>query len=244
MRNIKITVEYEGTNYSGWQRQKNTRTVQEVIEDAILKITGEKTALHGSGRTDAGVHAIGQAANFRTESDIDTETLRKAFNSFLPPDIAVKSAEQVADDFHCRVSAKRKTYVYKILNSPFPSALSRNFRWFVPQPLNTVAMQTACSLVVGKKDFSVFAHADAKVKTTVRTVFRAELVRAGDSVTFTIEADGFLKRMVRLITGTLVQVGKEKLSVEGFEEIVKNGEKTPNVVAAPAQGLFLVRVEY
>lgn len=244
MRNIKITVEYDGANYSGWQRQKDATTVQEKIEEAIFKITGEKTALHGSGRTDAGVHAIGQTANFRTESGIDIKIFPKAFNSVLPEDITVKSAEEADEDFHSRASAKKKTYFYKILNRPFPSPLNRKTCWFIPGDLDTERMKAACPLLVGERDFAVFAHSNANVKTTVRRVFKAEIGKDGDFIIFTIQANGFLKRMVRLIVGTLVQVGGGKLKIGDFEKIIKSGKKTPKVVAAPPQGLFLESVEY
>lgn len=244
MRNIRITVEYDGTNYGGWQRQKNAATVQGEIEDAVFRITGEKTALHGSGRTDAGVHAIGQTANFRTESGFSAEKFRKALNSLLPDDITVTSAEEADAGFHSRASAKKKTYFYRILNRPSPSALNRKTSWFIPRNLDADSMNAACAFLVGRRDFSVFAHADAGVKTAVRTVFRAEAARDGDFIVFTIEADGFLKRMVRLIVGTLVRVGAGKLGVRDFGKILESGEKTPDVTAAPARGLFLKNVEY
>ncbi len=245
MRNIKITVEYEGANYSGWQRQKNSEnTIQEKIENSLLKITGEKTAVHGSGRTDAGVHAIGQVANFLTASSMKTDKLRKALNSELPRDITVISAGEVPEDFHSRVSSKKKTYFYRILNRPSPPALERRTCWFIPDKLDKYSMSAVCPFIVGEHDFAVFANADAKVKTTVRTVFSAEIKTGGDFIIFSIEADGFLKRMVRLIVGTIVRVGKGRLSVEGFGEIIKTGEKTRDVIAAPPQGLFLEKVDY
>jgi len=245
LRNIKITVEYEGTNYSGWQRQKNSEnTIQEKIEDSLLKITGEKTVVHGSGRTDAGVHAIGQVANFLTGSKMDTEKFRKALNSELPQDITVKYVEEAPQSFHSRVSSKKKTYFYRIFNRPFPPALDRKTCWFIADKLDTDSMSAACAFIVGKHDFAMFANADAKVKTTVRTVFSTEIKPDSEFIIFKISADGFLKRMVRLITGTLVRVGKGRLSVEGFEEIIKTGEKTRDVTAAPPQGLFLEKVYY
>ncbi|WP_462137491.1 tRNA pseudouridine(38-40) synthase TruA [Candidatus Mycalebacterium sp.] len=245
MRNIKITVEYEGTDYSGWQRQKNSgETIQEKIENALLKITNEKISVAGSGRTDAGVHAIGQVANFLTSSKMSEEKLCKALNSVLPRDITVKSLEEAPAGFHSRVCSKKKTYFYKILNRAAPPALDRKTCWYIPQKLDVNSMNAACACLAGKHDFAVFANADAKVKTTVRTVFSANIKRDGDFIIFTISADGFLKRMVRLIVGTLVRVGKETLTVKGFGEILKTGEKTRDVIAAPPQGLFLDNVEY
>lgn len=245
MRNIKITVEYEGSNYSGWQRQKNSRdTIQEKIENALWEITGEKISVAGSGRTDAGVHAIGQVANFHTSSRMSGEKLCRALNSVLPRDISVKSLEEVPADFHSRISSKKKTYFYRILNRAAPPALDRKTCWFISRELDTDSMSAACRLIEGKHDFAVFANVDAKVKTTVRTVFSAKIKRDGDFIIFTVSADGFLKRMVRLIVGTLVRVGKGNLSVKGLEEIMKKGEKTRDVIAAPPQGLFLEKVEY
>lgn len=238
-------MEYEGTAYNGWQRQtKSEVTIQEKIEESILKTTGEKIAIHGSGRTDAGVHAIAQTANFLTGTEMDTETLCKALNSFLPEDISVSRVEEMPSGFHSRASLIKKTYIYKILNRPSPSALERKTCWFIPQPLDADAMRDACGFVVGEHDFAVFAHADSKVRTTVRTVFSATLKNSGDFLIFSIEANGFLKRMVRLIVGTLVRVGRGKLSAKGFEEIMKTGVKTVDVVSAPPQGLFLEKVEY
>ncbi len=244
MRNIKITVEYEGTRYSGWQRQKNAETVQEKIEDAVFKITGEKNALNGSGRTDAGVHALAQTANFHTECRMKTETILKALNSFLPEDISVKTAEEVSAGFHSRISSKKKTYLYRILNGASRSALNRKTCWFITEPLDTESMSDATRFIVGKHNFAAFALADTKVRTTVRTVFEAGVKRDGDFIVFSIEADGFLKRMVRLIVGTLVRVGKGKLNTAGFEKILKSGKKTADVTAAPARGLFLEKVDY
>ncbi|QMU55986.1 MAG: tRNA pseudouridine(38-40) synthase TruA [Candidatus Mycalebacterium zealandia] len=245
MKNIKIIVEYEGTNYSGWQRQKNSyETIQEKIENALLKITNEKTSVAGSGRTDAGVHAIGQVANFLTSSTMSEEKLCKALNSVLPRDITVKSLEEVSAGFHPRVCSKKKTYFYKILNRAAPPALDRKTCWYIPQQLDVDLMNAACACLTGKHDFAVFANADASVKTTVRTIFSANIKRDGDFIIFTVSSDGFLKRMVRLIVGTLVRVGRKTLTVRGFEKILKSGEKTRDVVAAPPQGLFLENVEY
>lgn len=245
MRNIKIIVEYDGANYSGWQRQGGgIKTVQGEIEEAVFKITGEKPPVHGSGRTDAGVHALGQAANFLIWSRISTERLRNALNDKLPADIAVKSADEVPAGFHARRSAKRKTYFYKILNRPARPVIERKTCWFIPYKLDIDSMRAACLCITGEHDFKVFCLSDVSVKTTVRTVFSATMKRDGEFIFFFIEANGFLKRMVRMLVGTLLRVGRGRLSPEGFERILKTGEKTRDVSAAPPRGLFLEKVLY
>lgn len=246
MRNIKITVEYDGTDYSGWQRQANgpRATIQQKLEEAILKVTGAHSAVHGSGRTDAGVHALGQVANFSTSSVMKSDTLLKALNSELPEDIAVKSADDAPPEFHARVSAKKKTYFYRILNRPSRAAVERKTCWFIPARLDVKAMKAACELIPGEHDFKAFCHADTKTRNTVRTVFSATLKRRGGFIVFFIEADGFLKRMVRLMVGTLVSVGRGKTDPDEFGRILKTGEKTGDVTAAPPQGLFLEKVIY
>lgn len=246
MKNIKIVVEYDGTNYHGWQSQaKGLSTVQSTLEEVLEKITGEKTRVTGSGRTDSGVHALGQAANFFTETGLDAKTLKKALNSALPRDISVVSASKVPDGFHAQFSSKSKIYEYRIFNRTYPPALLKNRVWHIPKKLDVESMKVAAEFLSGTHDFSAFAAADIKVKTTVRTVLRASLRRnRGGTILFEIEADGFLKRMVRMITGTLAEVGKKKLSPTDFGRILETGRKTKNVVSAPPQGLFLKKVIY
>ncbi len=244
MRNIKLTIEYDGTEYVGWQRQPSGRTVQAEIERALESMTGERTVVNGSGRTDSGVHALGQTASFRTESSLSLLQIERGLNSLLPPDIAILRAEEVDPAFHAQHSAKRKTYVYKILNRPERSAMLRERAWHVYPELDTRAMKEAARALVGEHDFKAFAHAGITVRSTVRTVFRAEVAEKGDFITFTIEADGFLKRMVRLIVGTLVEIGKGKITPGDFSDILDRGEKTKHVHAAPARGLYLKEVLY
>lgn len=244
MKNIKLTIEYDGTNYFGWQRQPGGPTIQEAIEACLEKMTGEPVTLHGSGRTDSGVHALGQVANFRTDSRLGPEEFQKGLNSVLPKDIVIIAAEEALDDFHAQLSAKSKKYIYKILNRPYPSALLRQRVWYIPYPLNIQYMKEAGEMLTGKNDFRAFAQAGAEVKSTVRTVLTAEFETRGDIVEFRIEADGFLKRMVRLAVGTLAQVGREKISPRDFREILESGEKTKFVQAAPPGGLYLEKVIY
>ncbi len=245
MKNVKIIIEYDGTDYHGWQCQANLPTVQQTIEDAIRKITGEDVKITGSGRTDAGVHAIGQVANFFTEARMDPETLRKALNSTLPRDISIIEAREVPDGFHAQFSSRSKVYEYRIFNRSHPPALQRNRVWHVQDKLDTRKVREAAAYLEGTHDFSVFATADITVKTTVRTVKRVHVRKTREgTILIEIEADGFLKRMVRMITGTLVEAGKGKLTPEGFAQILAEGQKTKNVFTAPPQGLFLKKVVY
>lgn len=244
MRNIRITIEYDGSGYVGWQRQPSGPTIQESIETSLMTITGEKVKLLGSGRTDSGVHALGQVASFRTGTTLSPSDLQKGLNSLLPKDIVITDAEEADPDFHAQLSAKSKTYIYKILNRPYPSALLRDRAWFVPYPLKARLMGEAAHSLIGEHDFRAFAQAEATVKSTVRTVLAAKVTKRRDLIEFSIEADGFMKRMVRLIVGTLAEVGREKITPTQFREILESGEKTKHVHAAPAKGLYLKEVRY
>ena len=245
MKNLKIIIEYDGTDYHGWQCQANLPTVQKTIEDAIRKITRENVKITGSGRTDAGVHAIGQVANFFIETQMDPETLQKALNSTLPRDISIIKTQEVPEGFHAQFSSRSKVYEYRIFNRPHPPALQRNRVWHIQEKLDTKKMREAAAYLEGTHDFSVFATADITVKTTVRTVKRVHVRKTREGIILIeIEADGFLKRMVRMITGTLVQTGRGKLTPQGFGQILAEGQKTKNVFTAPPSGLFLKKVIY
>lgn len=245
MRQIKLVIEYDGTNYHGWQIQPQVRTIQEEISKKISQMTGEEITLLGAGRTDAGVHAWGQVACFKTSSQIPLEGFHRGLNSLLPPDIVIKSVEEVAENFHPQFSARSKIYQYVILNQRFPSAVHRHFSWHVPFPLNVPAMQKAAACLIGRRDFSSFQAADDEPTHPVREVFRAEWsVRAEVFLDFFIEADGFLKHMVRNIVGTLVDVGRGKISIEEFQNIIEAKDRRLAGMTAPPQGLFLVAIKY
>ena len=245
MKNVRIVIEYDGTAYCGWQSQGKLPTVQATIERCLEKITGERTRITGAGRTDSGVHAMGQVANFSTASPLSARTLQKALNSTLPDDISVTGVGEVPADFHAQFSSRSKVYEYRILNVSHPPALMRNRVWHVAGKLDLAGMKEAAEHVVGTRDFSVFASANITVRSTVRTVRRVSLRKNREGVVlFEIEADGFLKRMVRMITGTLVETGKGKIGPGQFAEILRSGRKTKNVVTAPSQGLFLKKVVY
>ncbi len=245
MRNIKLTIEYDGTNYLGWQRQKRGPTIQETIEDAIEKITKNAVNLIGSGRTDSGVHALGQVANFKTSSGLPASQLQKALNSILPKDITIVKSEEVDMSFHAQYDAKSKVYAYIILYRACPSALERLRAWHVPFTLKLPEMTEASKALIGKHDFSAFGISTQSLRSTVREVLTLELsLRESDYLYLEIEATGFLKRMVRLVVGTLIQVGRDRITAEGVRRILESGERTKFVRAAPPWGLYLKEVKY
>jgi tRNA pseudouridine38-40 synthase len=245
MRNIKLTIAYDGTAYHGWQIQENARTIQGVLQEKIGVITGERISLIGSGRTDAGVHALGQVANFMTGSRISGDALKRGVNSLTPDDIAIERVEEVDHDFHARYSARSKLYEYRILNSPVPSPIQRNFSWHVSQRLNRRTMQEAAGTLVGTHDFSSFRSAQSDNLNPIRTLMTLEIGKRKDRIfPIRIRSDGFLKHMVRNIVGTLVDVGRGRLSPEECEAIRDARDRTRAGMAAPPHGLFLMEVEY
>lgn len=242
--NVKILIEYDGTNYHGWQRQKNARSIQETLERAISRVTGETVNVTGAGRTDAGVHALGQVANFLTQTRIPVEKLPYAINSKLPKDIVVKGAEVVPEDFHARKWAKAKTYCYSIYNAPFPSPLLRNYTYFFPLPIDLEAMKKAAAEFIGVHDFSAFRASGSPVKSSVRRVNRLEIIRRQDIVNIEIEADGFLYNMVRIIAGTLLEAGIGKLNPQKVKAIIESCDRNKAGRTLPPQGLCLIKVQY
>lgn len=244
MRNIKLTIEYDGTAYHGWQSQTNAIAVQDIVTAAVNKLTGESCSITGSSRTDTGVHAIGFVGNFFTEAAIPADKFAFALNTILPEDITIKKSEEVSRDFHARFSANGKTYRYLIYNSTFPSALLRHRAFHVFYPLDVDAMNRAASHFTGTHDFIAFSAAGGSVKTTVRTITRAEVVRKGELIEFTVTGDGFLYNMVRIIAGTLVEVGFGKISPDAISEIIAGLDRRKAGRTAPANGLYLVEVYY
>jgi tRNA pseudouridine38-40 synthase len=242
--NFKIIVEYDGTAYHGWQRQATDNSIQSEIEKALSIITGQAITLTGSGRTDAGVHALGQTANFRCDSPLTAHVFQKALNSLLPKDIVIRSCIAVDSEFHSRFGAKRKIYQYRILNHSVPTAIFRQYAWHIRKPLDLSKMQAACGYLIGLHDFKAFQGQGSEVKDTVRHIFRADLFTKDDFFIFTIEGNGFLRYMVRNIVGCLVDVGLEKLPPEGLNDILLSMDRTRAGVTAPARGLFLVSVHY
>lgn len=245
MRNIKLLIEYDGTNYQGWQIQAKGVTIQGLIEEKLAILTGELIHLIGSGRTDAGVHALGQVAHFKTKSQMDVHTIQRALNSLLPSDIVIQRAEEVKEDFHARKQSKSKVYEYCILNRKVRSPFQHGYAWHIPQKLDFRAMEGATQDLVGEHDFSSFRSVGSPTRTAVRKVIRAKWKKGRDGlIRFEIEANGFLKQMVRAIVGTLVEVGKGKISSEEFQKILCAKDRKRAGPTAPARGLFLKEVKY
>jgi tRNA pseudouridine38-40 synthase len=245
VRNIKLTIEYDGGIYHGWQIQPGLRTIQGVVLEQIAQITQQKANLIGAGRTDAGVHALGQVASFKTESTIDLLALQRGLNSLLPSDIVVKAVEEVGEEFHARFSARSKVYQYRILNQPYPSAIWRDYAWFIPHELDLPSMQRCGKLLIGSHDFSSFRASGDESRHSIREVISLEIERRqGNFVVLTIEANAFLRGMVRSIVGTLVEVGRGKTSIAEFQEIFEAQDRRRGGITAPAHGLFLVEVKY
>ena len=245
MRNIKLLIEYDGTNYHGWQVQLNAVSIQETIEEKLRIITQKKTNVIASGRTDAGVHAMGQVAHFFTESQLDLSNIQRGLNSLLPPDIAIKEIDEVPEVFHSRYSAKSKVYRYIILNQVFPSPLYRNFSWFIPLDLDISEMNKAIQCLIGRHDFSSFKAPGCNSRNPIREVHIASVyMNPKGLIVFEIEANGFLKQMVRNMVGTMVDVGKRKVSPKEFKKIFRSRDRKKAGVTAPPQGLFLVKVKY
>lgn len=244
MRNIKLIIEYDGTDYHGWQYQPNARTIQGVMEERIGRIVNGKVTLSASGRTDAGVHALNQVANFRTESKVSWEALHRGLNALLPSGIVVKEVSEVDLDFHSRYSAKGKVYIYQILNRPYPSALLNRFSWHIRHPLYLERMNGAAAHIVGEHDFSSFRASSCGAPHPVKTVNSALFRQEGDLLVFEIEATGFLHHMVRNIVGSLVDVGMGRRTPEWFKELLHSRDRKLAGVTAPPQGLFLKDVKY
>ncbi len=245
MRNIKLLIEYDGTNYLGWQVQAKGLTIQGMIEEKLKLLTGEGVRLIGSGRTDSGAHAFGQVAHFKVQNRMDAGTIQKAINSLLPPDIVIKKVEEVEESFHARKSCISKVYEYRILNTPIRSVFHRGYAWHIPQKLDWEEVKKATQKLVGEHDFSSFRSTGTPTKTAVRKVFRAEWKRGKDGLLrFEIEATGFLKQMVRAIVGTLVEVGKGKIDADAFRRILESKDRKEAGPTAPAHGLFLKEVKY
>lgn len=244
MRNIKLIIEYDGTNYYGWQKQPHQATIQETLEDSIRKVTKEKIDIIGSGRTDKGVHARGQVANFFTDSKIPGEKFKDAINSALPEDIAINYSEEVDSSFHSRYSAQGKEYRYLIYNRREPSPLLRNLAYHVPQKLDYGSMQKAIGHIIGTHDFRAFMASGSSVKDTTRTIYNVHLDKNGELIEFRINGSGFLYNMVRIIAGTLVDIGTGKIDNSYLSEIILSKDRKNAGHTAPPHGLYLERVLY
>jgi tRNA pseudouridine38-40 synthase len=245
METFKLVISYDGSGYHGWQRQKTDRSIQAEVERALTTMTGSRIRIMGSGRTDAGVHAMGQVASFQSDAGLSQEDYWKGLNSLLPDDILILRCDRMQTDFHARYDTRSKHYQYRILNRDLPSIMERHYVWHIKRKLNLVAMQTAAACLVGRHDFKAFEGTGSPRSTTVREVFQAQVHSSGkDRIHFDIEADGFLRYMVRNIVGTLVEAGKEKIPVERVREILESKDRGKAGATAPARGLFLMSVQY
>ncbi len=243
-RNIKITIEYDGTDYGGWQRQTNSPSIQQELEEGLLKLTGEKITVQGAGRTDSGVHAKGQVANFFTNSSIPPERFCFALNTVIPHDIRVVDSKEVPKDFHSQFCAKARHYRYSMVMDPHGIAIGRDYYYHIPVRLDIESMEKSLEFFIGTHDFKGFQAAGAMTKTTVRTIYDAKLSRRGKYLYLDILGDGFLYNMVRIIAGTLIYIGKGKMRCNRVKDILRTGERKLAGPTAPPHGLCLEKVYY
>ncbi|MEX1376571.1 MAG: tRNA pseudouridine(38-40) synthase TruA [Eubacteriales bacterium] len=240
---VKVVVEYDGANYSGWQRQINSNSIQQTIEECLFKLTGNEIVIHGAGRTDAGVHAFGQVFHFDDDT-IPPERYAGALNSKLPHDIRAISSEQVDDEFHSRFDAKGKRYQYKIDNQKRPIVIKRNYAWRVYKEIDIEKMKSAASDLLGEHDFSSFMAARSFVQTTVREIESIKIEKQGSEITIDIVGNGFLRSMVRIIAGTLVEMGTGQRDCTKMKEIIAEKNRLSAGITAPAGGLYLMEIYY
>lgn len=243
-RNIKLTLSYIGTDYCGWQSQKNGRSIQNTVSEAIEHITGSYPKLFGCGRTDAGVHAKNYCCSFKTESKTETDTFVKGLNAVLPKDISVKCAEEVSEDFNARFSVVGKKYEYYILNTKQRDPFWENRAYHYREKLDEQALDKAASCFLGEHDFVGFSSTGSSVKTTVRTITDASVRREGDMVIFSVSGNGFLYNMVRIMVGTLLAIAQGKINAEDLPEIINSRDRNRAGTTAKAQGLYLSEVYY
>lgn len=244
MRNIRLVIEYDGKSFNGWQKQPNKLNIQGEIERAIEELTGEKIDLIASGRTDAGVHALGQVANFRTESNIPIDKFAIAINSKLKKSIVIKSAEEVDEKFHSRYSVKEKTYRYTINNSKYGTALFRDMEYHFPVKLNVEKMKEAIKYFEGEHDFAAFKASGTSSKSSVRKIYKAVIHEENERIYIELTGNGFLYNMIRIIAGTLIDVGTEKVKPEEIKSIIESKDRKQAGKTLPPQGLCLIEVKY
>jgi len=245
MRNIKIVIEYDGTKYKGWQRLGDSdNTIQHKIETVLSKMAGENIEITASGRTDAGVHATNQVANFRTDCSMPTHKMRSYCYEYLPEDIVVKTVEEVDLNFHARYNAKVKKYVYNICNNKAHNVFNRKYEYHIPQPLNVEKMRKAAEFLIGEHDFQSFTTLKTKKKSTIRNIYTINIVNEDGNIEISVQGDGFMKNMVRLIVGTLIEVGLGERPADGINDILDKKERKYSGHIAPAKGLFLEEVNY
>lgn len=245
MRNFRIIIQYEGTRYQGWQKQGSTEnTLQGKFEQLLGRLAGVPTPIHASGRTDAGVHAYGQVANFFMDTDMTCQQMMDQINQYLPEDVAVISCAEAAPRFHSRLNAVSKTYRYRILNSSVPHVFDRKFVWQFEEKLDLEKMRSAAALLIGSHDFAAFTSTKKSKKSTVRTITDIKIERIGDEIQLTYEGDGFLFHMIRILTGTLIEVGTGKRPVSDMKILLSEGRRELAGPLVPAKGLALMEVRY
>ena len=256
MRTLKLTIAYDGSRFVGWQRQAEGDSIQALLEDALETIEGQPVTIHGAGRTDAGVHALAQVASVAVRTTRDVDTLQRALNARLPPDIRIRALEDVPDTFHARFSARRKVYRYLVRNAPIENPFERAFVWHIREPLDVPAMQHAAAALTGTHDFAAFRSSGSSVRSTVRTIFAStvdtvntmagplDVLGTPSLLSYQIEGDGFLRHMVRAITGTLIEIGRGWRPSDSVAHLLHSGARAEAGATAPAQGLYLVRVDY
>ena len=244
MTTIKLTIEYDGTDYAGWQFQLNSSSLQQAVETALARICKVPVRVFSSGRTDAGVHARGMVVHFKTDDLLPMSAYREGVNNYLPADIAIVSAEEVSDDFHARYSALAKKYRYSIYQGDVSSPLIKRYGWHVKPALDIELMNRAASYLIGQHDFAAFRSSGCTAKTTVREIYSARFKKHGRQFYFDIIGSGFLRNMVRVIVGTLIEVGDGSRSYEDIDKLLKTGQRDRSGVTAPPQGLCLMQVWY
>ena len=244
MRNIKLKIEYDGTNYHGWQIQSNAMTIQAAIQAALAKITKTQTPIIGAGRTDTGVHAAGQVANFHTRSQMPPIAFQKALNATLPRDIVIIDVKEVPPDFHARFSAASRTYRYTLLNRAYPSALLRNNTYFFPKPIDVQGANTACRSLIGKWDFSSFQRSGSERINPTCEIYECRCWQEQDLVYFEVEADAFLRGMVRAIVGTILELHNREKGISRLREILDARDRSGAGASVPSHGLSLLHVKY
>lgn len=244
MKRIGLVVAYDGTKYCGWQTQPNGVTIQGVLNETLSELLGEEIETIGASRTDAGVHALGNVAVFDTETRIPGDKISYALNQRLPEDIRIQLSQEVEKDFHPRYCDSEKTYEYRILNRRFPVPTERLYSYFYHYPLDVEKMRAATSYLIGRHDFASFCGAKAQVKTTIRTITAMDVWRDGDMITIRITGEGFLYNMVRIIAGTLIEIGNGQYPPEKMADILKACDREAAGPTAPAQGLTLMGIEF
>ena len=245
MRNFRMILQYEGTKYQGWQKQESTdNTIQGKLENILTKMEGEIVEVHGAGRTDAGVHAKGQVAHFKSRTNKSEKEILSYINQYLPEDIAVVSVKEAGERFHARLNATGKIYQYRILNSNIPSVFERRYMHVEERELNLEKMKAAANILIGTHDFKAFTSTKRGKKSTVRTIWDIEIQKIGNEVAITYKGDGFLYHMVRILSGTLMEVGLSERSIDSVKAAMDSLERKNAGFLAPAKGLTLVEVLY